>query len=809
VELPLSFFKTSNYKSHKDDPNRERDPKTCEWFLEHETFKSWTSGGCDGILWLSADPGCGKSVLSRALVDEKLLSKEDMTICYFFFKDNEEQNSLTTALCAMLHQLFCKHESLLQRHGSKVFKRCGEALKQDTDELWELFISAATDHSAGNVICILDALDECQPTDRKKLITRLESFHKVFSKRSRQGSQIGFLATSRPYTEIELNFSSLIQSFVTIHLAGENESERITREIGMVMETRLNSIAKDLGLDKETYSLLHSQLKNIPNRTYLWLDLVLDEVRNSFGQTGAKLQRVLDTIPQNLEEAYEKILSRCKGQNARRILHIVLAARRPLTLSEIDVALEVDGALERSCDPASSSLSLKRLDCEGVKRETTIRDACGLFISIVDSQVFLIHQTAKEFLLRKSGKLSEQGRWRNSIDIHDAHRILSMICVKYLLLPEIQDYLRPPYEKRGEYAFLEYSASHWTHHVQEAHDNDINWIRQILKLCDIGDGSSCSWYQLLLHRAKESDVGEHHTKPCFHQEGRELLQHLEGREEPEKERTILDQSDRTLYWPSKPQPKQIWAVVFGLVNVLKFLRGSKVDHDILTGSTANLLWQPTEDSGGDKYNLNRKKHGSTTPNLHADIEVSLDLHGLDISFEALEVISEQPTAREVMQIVMDCQRPEFLIDSMKAAASYGNNGIAVMQLLLQQQRASAVITEEIMKAAAEGMSVELMQLLVRQQGVDVLITEDVVKAAAMNLTSSQGREIFLLLLDQPGVSNMITDRFWETVSGLRYSHRVLKPLLGRNTTTEEMIATFVRISSLSKKLRAEVVRKEL
>lgn len=40
------------------------------------------------------------------------------SVCYFFFKDNEEQDSIAIALCAILHNLFsCRPE--LIRHAAK------------------------------------------------------------------------------------------------------------------------------------------------------------------------------------------------------------------------------------------------------------------------------------------------------------------------------------------------------------------------------------------------------------------------------------------------------------------------------------------------------------------------------------------------------------------------------------------------------------------------------------------------------------------------------------------------------------------
>jgi ankyrin repeat domain-containing protein 50 len=59
------------------------------------------------LLWVSADPGCGKSVLAKYLVDEILPSTNTRIACYFFFKDDfEDQKSIAGALCCILYQIF-------------------------------------------------------------------------------------------------------------------------------------------------------------------------------------------------------------------------------------------------------------------------------------------------------------------------------------------------------------------------------------------------------------------------------------------------------------------------------------------------------------------------------------------------------------------------------------------------------------------------------------------------------------------------------------------------------------------------------
>jgi hypothetical protein len=104
------------YETYKDRIDN-RVEGTCEWFLHHQSFVSWVARSSRaGPLLVSADPGCGKSVLAKYLVDEGLVSHglpESAAVCYFFFKD-ALQDSLNQALCAVLHQLFSHRPSLIK-----------------------------------------------------------------------------------------------------------------------------------------------------------------------------------------------------------------------------------------------------------------------------------------------------------------------------------------------------------------------------------------------------------------------------------------------------------------------------------------------------------------------------------------------------------------------------------------------------------------------------------------------------------------------------------------------------------------------
>jgi hypothetical protein len=258
----------------------------------------------------------------------------------------------------------------------------------------EVFTLAARDPSVGSIICVFDALDECQYRDRKILIRSLKHLYTSASINPNRASTLKFVVTSRPYNDIELSFYSLTDRFPIIRLAGEEESDKISYEIGVVINAKVEEIAKKRKLRENARSALQKRLHETPNRTNLWLHLTLDQVEIGLGSAEKKLRKIVNTLPKSIEEAYEKILAKCQQQDeAKRVLHIIVAALRPLTLNEIDVALEIK----------PDSKSYNDLDLEGdEKRKAWIRAACGIFVNVVDSRIFLIHQTAREFLVRKN-----------------------------------------------------------------------------------------------------------------------------------------------------------------------------------------------------------------------------------------------------------------------------------------------------------------------------------------------------------------------------------------------------------------------
>jgi ankyrin repeat protein len=497
----LQALRTSGYEKFKNR-NSIRLEGTCEWFLQHGHFRKWQQSSSSSLLWVSADPGCGKSVLARSLIDQEMKAAEFRVTCYFFFKDdNEEQKSVTTALSALLHQLFSQKYSLIH-HAMQDYTAEGDQLPQSFHKLWNILMKATSDPTAGEVICFLDALDECEESGRYDIINVLNAFYKHAASPEQNPSQLKFLVTSRPYLDIERRFAGLINLFPTIHLQGEEESGAISREINSVIKWRISELGPDLKLDRSEQLTLEKELLSMTHRTYLWLKLIFEVVYDEISPTNKRLKQIIGTLPSTVDEVYEAILSKIKDrERARKLLHIVVAATRPLTLEEMNIALAIE----------DHHRSYEDLDLEnGTRFEATVKHICGLFVSVIDHKVYLIHQTAKEFLVGKSQALT--GQWKHSLHPGDSELLMARICITYLMFKDFQDGLSDDNhsddrfvretalsesvtQQKREEAYFGYAACFWTAHYGQAQKQAIHrLVQSVLTICDTQSPLFRKWF---------------------------------------------------------------------------------------------------------------------------------------------------------------------------------------------------------------------------------------------------------------------------------------------------------------------------
>jgi hypothetical protein len=197
-----------------------------------------------------------------------------------------------------------------------------------------------------------------------------------------------------------------------------------------------------------------------------------------FKRTPKGIASTFNALPKSVHQAYEQILSKSKDRRmVQKVLAIILAATRPLTLTEISVAMEVD----------EKTKSINDIDLEQEHDfKSRLRLWCGLFVSVYHGRIYFLHQTAREFLLCErlsSSNIHKELVWHGFIAMEDAHTVLVECCVRFLgffdddgtlfdydySFLDYDDGLTTDQEQCVKNnAFLEYSARFWTLHVRES-----------------------------------------------------------------------------------------------------------------------------------------------------------------------------------------------------------------------------------------------------------------------------------------------------------------------------------------------------
>ena len=378
----------------------------------------------------------------------------------------------------------------------------GSGIVTLTTTLWNILKDAAQDPAAGPTIFVLDALDECAETDFQDLIWMLMAF---FLQEPSKLGRVKFLLTSRPYENVVSKFHRLVDAFPYIRIPGEDKSKAIGQEVNSVIKHRV----QQLQLSADIKGHLERRLIETPHRTYLWVYLVFNYLTtSSFKRTKRGIESIIATLPESVNQAYEKILEKHKdSQMVQKALSIILAASRPLTLTEMNVAINTD----------ISSRSIEDLDLEregDFKRR--LRSWCGLFVSIYHGKVYFLHQTAREFLLANlstPGNVLPASEWHHSINIHQAHVILAEVCVVYLNFLNsdltLTDTNREASYYNNNYAFLDYSAKNWGTHFRVANiSNNADIVPFALRICDSDSKSYSAWFKIYW-KTKNAELPRH------------------------------------------------------------------------------------------------------------------------------------------------------------------------------------------------------------------------------------------------------------------------------------------------------------
>ncbi|KAI4268566.1 MAG: hypothetical protein LQ337_007765 [Flavoplaca oasis] len=426
---------------------------TCQWIIRRRDLQAWMDGlvntQTSNDFWLFGLPATGKTVLSSVVIDHlKLLGKS----CQYHFFSSGHQSKRTTAYClrSIATQLAVANEdfrlSLVTLH-----KETGITLNTQNQPfrvIWEKIFEGIILKMRFQqpLYWILDAVDEA---DQYALLTS----HFAAMKPT---SPIGVFFASRPIKLPALTYRDTPP--ITLFLT-ENDTYK---DVHTYAKRCVESILPN---NKEIQVDVIRQILDKASGSFLWVRLALETLEHNW-HTEEDIRRSLTELPQGMENLYDRMLAKVQNQTPRlramaeRILSWVACSWRPLSVSELAVALQ----------PEFTGF---------VRLEETVLEICGHFVSVHNSRVSIIHMTARDFLLKKSGDTAP------FINSRDVHTHIAEICLRHLssdkwrrVFKEIQN----PFEasKNGrkqnrlllmgaDYPFLGYATCYWAFHLSKAH----------------------------------------------------------------------------------------------------------------------------------------------------------------------------------------------------------------------------------------------------------------------------------------------------------------------------------------------------
>ncbi|KAL8828698.1 MAG: hypothetical protein Q9191_002441 [Dirinaria sp. TL-2023a] len=447
----LNWISTVKHEQKHHDIRTPRIEATGQWFLDQGHFKRWRDEPypqstvllCEGI------QGSGKSVLTSLVIDHLMDNHASQTIAvahvYCDYRESEDQ-SAEKLIASLLKQLAIARPNLPQ--AVKDFhldfeKQMRQPQQQDFERAFLL-----TCNDFDRVYVVIDALDECAASHRRKLLGFLST--------ARRQPSIRIFITSRSYPEHIIKQFHPAQKLVI-----EADESDLRKYIIQAVEDSDNSEA----IDNEFQQVIVERVCAAAKNMFLLAVLQINAVLN--GVSAGEMEAALETMPCGLDGAIEETLHRTQQQQSSRknlsvkALMWISYAKRPLRVDQLADALAINST-DRTWNPRNRPDS--RL----------ILESClGLVTLDQESSVIrLVHYSVQEYFIRHRKQLfpaAEEMIAENCLTslLHDAFDTGSCVDESAIL------------SCVSNFPFYLYSCRYWGHHVREVDSTRIDQLAMI------------------------------------------------------------------------------------------------------------------------------------------------------------------------------------------------------------------------------------------------------------------------------------------------------------------------------------------
>ncbi|KAG6811210.1 hypothetical protein H0H92_008505 [Tricholoma furcatifolium] len=322
-----------------------------------DDIRQWindVSTASQNFLWLTGDPGCGKSAITASIAQE--YRKQHVLWAQFFVNRNAIETTNPNTYFPSIARQMSEHSEALEHHVYDTLKRDPTV----TDEISalqasELFIGtlqkAASLNPSTPVLVVIDGLDE---TDKLRLQDTATIFSQLFEGLP-QHLNAKILISSRTENEIYRPFTTMmdVKHVKHIHL----DTSDSFKDVLLYLETALSSVFMKHGL-APAFWLTSERLQMLADQAsglFVWAVTVVRLVNAHLTKQGREgLHSVFSTLTgstrmKDINELYGVTLDLVYDDDAelwnlekfRRIMGAIVVAREPLTLKQLEELLDL------------------------------------------------------------------------------------------------------------------------------------------------------------------------------------------------------------------------------------------------------------------------------------------------------------------------------------------------------------------------------------------------------------------------------------------------------------------------------------
>ncbi|KAF5128487.1 Vegetative incompatibility protein HET-E-1 [Metarhizium anisopliae] len=450
----------------------QRVENTCEWILKREEFSAWAVGTNSHLLRLIGSPGIGKTMMATFLVRFlkcKIEKNPSETFIHFFCDDKDQERKTPTAILrSLVWQLLLQRNELFE-HVQPDFEKYEESrtfdsLFNDVYTLRRILKNMLLDERSDKVFVLIDALDECEASTRKDLLSWIQ----IISQLSPAGDsgKIKILLTCRPHIN---DIEDELQDVGTQLQMGSAE---INHDLAKYIDDRVDELANRKHYPLSLKQKVIETLKRESGNTFLWVSLMIAELKTTLLH---KVEEKLNRLPHGLDNTYSTILDRIpveNRENAQFILRFMVAALRPLKKTELQAAY-------------ATWKTNSILSGEDMQLYSDILSVCSSILhtgSEDNATLNFCHQSVKDFLLDEH---TANTWYHTSVD--EANTLIFRVCWMYLSADKFSqsrlnfchgsfridfDQTNKLKDQRGRfslYLFVEYSYYAWKQHAIRSH----------------------------------------------------------------------------------------------------------------------------------------------------------------------------------------------------------------------------------------------------------------------------------------------------------------------------------------------------